>query len=335
MKRNIIHSLVLLLIAGLAASCSKEVPEHGGGIRLEPKIGEGYTDTKTSIYSDSEFPKEDYFHVNAFLSDAGGAAKPFFDSDVSWLEVVNDQETIKEWRFFDPSDGNYKNYYFPIEGTVDFFAYVPQEYVKVDETTNPPTFSVEMPEFDSQTDDIKEFMYAYTPEKSKEEPQVPLEFEHPFAAIRFEVGQAHRDLTIRKMGFKGIYHTGKCTVREKDDRYIPEWILESSGDKTIYVDKIIPGDINFGGPIGYTYIVLPQTLEEMTFVIEYHWFDNDNDTSDDEHEVEMQMSRLHTEWEAGRIYTYSLDLGNSAEEILFNVDVEPWNHTYDYTFEIK
>ena len=320
---------------GTASSCSKAVPETGGGIRLEPKVGEAYADTRTSIYSDSEFPKNDYFHVDAFLSDDDGAVKPFFNSDVSWLEIVNDQETIKEWRFYDRSTKDWKNYYFPIEGTVDFFASVPQDYVTVDTRTNPPTFTAVMPQFDDQTDGVKEFMYAYTPAVSKETTEVPLMFEHPFAAIKFVVGQAHRDLTIRTMVFMNMYHTGTCSIAMENDRYIPEWKLTDRADRSITVNKIIPGDINFGGPVGNTYIVLPQSLKNMTFQITYHWYDNDNDASDDEHQVEMSMINLHEEWEAGRIYTYSLDLGNSAEEILFNVDVEPWNHTYDYTFELK
>ena len=336
MKKNIIHSLAVLLMTAAVVSCSKEVtPEPDGAIRLDPKVGEGYNDTKASIFSDAELPETETFYVDAFLSDQS-TVKPYFSSAAAHLYIYNDQDQIDEWRFCDLSSDSpaWKNYYFPLEGTVDFFAYVPQGYVIVSKTTNPPTFSAELPDLSDQTDEVKEFMYAYTPAMSKESPTVPLAFEHPFAAVRFEVGQAHRNLTIRTMGFKNINHKGSCALEydEESDRYLPKWSNTTTGDMTITVNKIIPGDINFGGPVGETYIVMPQNLDAVKFVINYSWNNNDDDNSNDEYNIEVGLGGS---WTAGKIYTYSLDLGNSAEEILFNVDVEQWVHTYDYTFELK
>ena len=318
-----------------AVSCSKEVtPEPDGAIRLDPKIGEGYNDTKASIFSDAELPKTETFHVDAFLSDPSGAVKPYFSSDAEHLYIYNDQDQIDEWRFCDLSSGSpvWKNYYFPLESTVDFFAYVSQDYVTVSKTTNPPTFSAELPLLGAQTDEVKEFMYAYTPAMSKESPTVPLAFEHPFAAIRFVVGQSHRDLTISSMGFRNIFRSGTCTLNNENGRYFPSWALGDKTDMLVDINKIIPGDINFGGPVGETYIVMPQDLDAVKFVINYKWNNNDNNNLNDEYNIEVG---LEGSWTAGKIYTYSLDLGNSAEEILFNVDVEQWVHTYDYTFELK
>lgn len=335
MKKNILHSLAVLLMTAAAVSCSKEVtPEPDGAIRLDPKVGEGYNDTKTSIFSDAELPETETFHVDAFLSDPSGAVKPYFSSYAAHLYIYNDQDQIDEWRFCDLPSGSpaWKNYYFPLEGTVDFFAYVPQGYVTVSKTTNPPTFSAELPLLSAQTDEVKEFMYAYTPAMSKESPTVPLAFEHPFAAIRFVVGQSHRDLTIQSMGFKNIVSSGTCTLNNENGRYLPSWALGDKTDMSVDIKKIIPGDINFGGPVGETYIVMPQNLDAVKFVINYSWNNNNNNDSDDEYNIEVGLGGS---WTAGKIYTYSLDLGNSAEEILFNVEVEKWVHTYDYTFELK
>lgn len=317
-----------------AVSCSKEVtPEPDGAIRLDPKVGEGYNDTKASIFSDAELPETETFHVDAFLSDQS-TVKPYFSSYAAHLYIYNDQDQIDEWRFCDLSSDSpaWKNYYFPLEGTVDFFAYVPQGYVIVSKTTNPPTFSAELPLLSAQTDKVKEFMYAYTPAMSKESPTVPLVFEHPFAAIRFVVGQSHRDLTIKSMGFKNIVSSGTCTLNNENGRYLPSWKLGGTTDMLVDINKIIPGHINFGGPVGETYIVMPQELAGVKFVINYSWNNNDDNNSNDEYNIEVG---LEGSWTAGKIYTYSLDLGNSAEEILFNVNVEQWVHTYDYTFELK
>lgn len=336
MKKNIIHSLAVLLMTAAAVSCSKEVtPEPDGAIRLDPKVGEGYNDTKASIFSDAELPETETFHVDAFLSDPSGAVKPYFSSYAAHLYIYNDQDQIDEWRFCDLPSGSpaWKNYYFPLEGTVDFFAYVPQNYVTVSKTTNPPTFSAELPHLSAQTDKVKEFMYAYTPAMSKESPTVPLAFEHPFAAIRFVVGQSHRNLTIISMGFKNIVSSGTCTLNEDNGRYLPSWTPETPETQMLVdINKIIPGDINFGGPVGETYIVMPQNLDAVKFVINYSWNNNDDNNSNDEYNIEVALGGS---WTAGKIYTYSLDLGNSAEEILFNVNVEQWVHTYDYTFELK
>lgn len=318
-----------------AVSCSKEViPEPDGAICLDPKVGEGYNDTKASIFSDAELPETETFYVDAFLSDPSDAVKPYFSSYAAHLYIYNDQDQIDEWRFCDLSSGKpaWKNYYFPLESTVDFFAYVPQGYVTVSKTTNPPTFSAELPLLSAQTDVVKEFMYAYTPAMSKESPTVPLAFEHPFTAIRFVVGQSHRDLTISSMGFRNIVRSGTCTLNNENGRYLPSWKLGGTTDMLVDINKIIPGDINFGGPVGETYIVMPQALDGVKFVINYKWNNNDNNNLNDEYNIEVG---LEGSWTAGKIYTYSLDLGNSAEEILFNVDVEQWVHTYDYTFELK
>lgn len=335
MKKNIIHSLAVLLMTAAAVSCSKEVtPEPDGAIRLDPKVGEGYNDTKASIFSDAELPETETFHVDAFLSDQS-TVKPYFSSAAAHLYIYNDQDQIDEWRFCDLSSGKpaWKNYYFPLEGTVDFFAYVPQGYVTVSKTTNPPTFSAALPHLRAQTDVVKEFMYAYTPAMSKESPTVPLSFEHPFAAIRFVVGQSHRDLKIQSMGFSGIVHSGTCILKKDNGRYLPSWNLDTpEPEMLVDINKIIPGDINFGGPVGETYIVMPQELAGVKFVINYKWNNNDNNNLNDEYNIEVA---LEGSWTAGKIYTYSLDLGNSAEEILFNVNVEQWVHTYDYTFELK
>lgn len=329
--------LFTLLLLGLCISCSeRNRPDKDGAICVKPSLAGDYKDTKAYIFEGTALPSanddEDFFFtVDAYLGE-----DPFFTSNVKHLYIYNDQDKVDEWRFHDGT--GWKDYYYPQKGTpIDMFGYIPREYVKVSQA-NPPSFTVEMPN-DGQTD-LKEFMYAYAPGQSADNADpVELVFQHPFTAIRFVVKQSHRNLKINSIGFQNLKCTGTCSVSENKTA---TWTLDNPQTMTIPINKIIPNDINFGGPIGDTYLVIPQEFTTgengLKLYIDYNWDNNDGDNQNNHYTPSILLSEIHAgggSWKAGYIYTYAMNLGDSAEEIRFDVTVVPWDLTYKYEYELE
>lgn len=332
LSRHIIHLFALLLL-GLCISCSeRHRPDRDGAICVKPSLAGDYKDTKAYIFEGTALPSanddEDFF----FTVDAYLGQDLFFTSNVKHLYIYNDQDQVDEWRFHDGT--GWKDYYYPQKGYyIDMFGYIPRGYVTVTQA-NPPIFTVEMPN-DGQTN-LEEFMYAYAPEQSADNAgPVELVFQHPFTAIRFVVKQSHRNLTINSIGFQNLKCTGTCIISEDKTA---TWTLKDPKTMTIPIDKTIPKDINFGGPIGDTYLVIPQKFTDgLALYLDYNWDNNDGNDQNDHYAPSILLSEIHTakSWEAGYIYTYAMNLGNSAEEIRFDVTVVRWDETYTYEFELE
>lgn len=301
--------------------------------------------------------------VHAYLR---SNAYHFIPGSRAWY-FVPDNETIGSWRFYDTPQNTFFNYYWPQEGSVDFFAYMPwsgSERMKniavgnytsghgLDLTCNMPSTTSDN---DDNTDDLtdpkgQETIFAYTTEKSKADGNVNFHFVHPFSAIYFELKQAHRDLTINWIRFNNLYLTGSTTLNTttNNDTQIMWAPTGNTNTFTIPVNKKIPDEINFGSEIGGPYLVMPQDLTNVTITINYYW-DNAKDTDDqidgdentDSNDNIYQITRSITtstvsKWIAGRKYTYVLNLGDNKEEILFQVKVDPWDKIeYENEIEIE
>jgi hypothetical protein len=148
-------------------------------------------------------------------------------------------------------------------------------------------------------------------------------------------------LTVNKITIGDIQYKGKCSFSEADPDN-PVWTSEGidspTDDLVLNINKIIPGQVNFGGDLCDYCLVLPQINEgtPKSFSIECHWDGYDTDPSDDVDEtVKTFTGSITNNWEPSKIYTYTLDLGNSREEILFKVTVDPWHYVYEHEFEIE
>lgn len=331
------------LAVGLLCSCSKEIAPDGddGTIVLMPVMDKGKSLTRALLYKTESEMRDDFFHTHAYLQ---GTSTAYFSSDVKYSDEDRDPSKHR-WDFY--STGAYKDYYWPVQGSLDFFAYVPSNngYVTVNSAVNPPTFTATMPLVNTGSGivhqgNMKEFMYAYITGQDKSVAAVPLAFEHPFAAIVFKVSQSHRDLTVRTITIKDIAHKGTCSFAAENSG-VPVWEMESSGNLLLSVEKIIPGDVNFGGELCGPYLVLPQNNNEPNkkgITIKFHWKGTPDsgwkkvDGEDYTYEID---GKIADNWEAGKIYTYTLDLGNSREEILFKVNVAPWRYVYEHIFDIE
>jgi hypothetical protein len=255
------------------------------------------------------------------------------------------------WRFFDASSNKFYNHYWP-NYSMDFFAYMPWDgsgrlknievgnHVAGKGLTINCTMQDTTADNNNETDDLldplgQETIIAYTPNKHKK--KVELNFVHPFAAVSFELKQAHRNLTINWIRFNNVYLTGTTTLNDATNNSTQiSWTGTGAPNTfTIPVGKTIPDQINFGAKIGGPYLVMPQNLASATITINYTW-DNQKDADDpvtgDEdtntnNEIYQIKRTLTGNWLAGNKYNYVLNLGDNQEEILFKVEVEPWQVT--------
>lgn len=334
--------MLAMLAAGILCGCSKEDQASAGNdnaILLAPFVDGDMAPAKASLYRNSIDLRSDLIHTYVYHN---GTDDPYFDSDVKYS--TEDIDASKHQWLFCGTDGTYKKYYWPLATALDFFAYAPSstEYVTVDHSTNPPTFTADMPLTNTgegnHQDKIKEFMYAYTPSRTVAGGTVPLEFQHPFAAVRFVVSQSHRDLTVNSISICGIDCKG--TFNPEDET----WTGLSADDMVLKVGKKIPEQVNFGGELCGPYLFLPQENAgkgTKSIEIEVEWEGNMEDDKwvkvdgKDNTFKNRNVVRIPNDWEASKVYTYTLDLGNSREEILFKVSIEEWDFIYEHEFEIE
>lgn len=342
MKRmKLLMYVVAASVALQLCGCSKERPsvEDDRTIALVPVVEQGGVGTRASLYDSEEDMRADLIHVHAYDS---GTSQPSFSSDAKYSTEDIDVSRHR-WLFHDGSA--YREYYWPLDRSLDFFAYAPVSsgYVTVDASVNPPEFTATLPLSNNagavNQENMKEFTYAYAYDRDKSGGPVPLAFHHPFAAVIFKVARSQRDLTVKNIVIGGVNYAGTCSLDPLHPE-IPAWNTDGrpAGDLNLTVGKIIPGDVNFGGELCGPYLVLPQKnsgADGKDLGIECHWKGYDTDSDLEADDTKVLMGKITNDWEPGKVYVYALDLGNSREEILFKVSVTPWKYVYEHEFEIE
>lgn len=285
------------------------------------------------------------FTLHAYIQESG---QTFIDGTrVHYHKPIDG--TTPSWEFY--ADGDIFHYYWPHQGKVDFFAYMPwnksnkQNIQNISYSKDKDTgisflsFSCQMQEETTDVNDAsgQETVVAYVTDRDKSKGVVEMLFVHPYSAVYFELKQAHRDLTINWIRFNKVHLQGKTKLDATiDANTVIQWEpTGSTGTFTIPVGKTIPSEINFGAPIGGPYLVMPQafskgenntTEDDVTITVNYTWDDGlDQDKTNDTKEFTLPIqTQSISEWTAGKKYTYVLSLGDNQEEILFQVKVDPW-----------
>ena len=338
-----------LLAALLMLGCNEELtPEDSCQICFETSVQDHTSISRATIFENQNDILNDAadgkgggnLTMHAYVSNTGTER---FKSRAWYFNGV--------WRFYDGTSNKFYNHYWP-NYSMDFFAYMPWEeserlknikvrnHVAGKGLTINCTMQGTTEDNNNETDDLldplgQETIIAYTPNKHKE--TVNLHFVHPFAAVSFELKQAHRNLTINWIRFNNVYLTGTTTLNAttESNTQITWSPTGSTSSFTIPVNKKIPDDINFGAKIGGPYLVMPQNLTSATITINYHWDNQKNAddpvTGDEDTNTNNEIYQIKREltgnWLAGNKYNYVLNLGDNQEEILFKVEVEPWEVT--------
>lgn len=348
MKRVIIN---ILAIIALLACTPIESNETGlKPIRLSVVTGE--VESRAYLYG-SDLTKEKEFGFNAYLID-GNNTEYLNHTLVSYLNGG--------WYFRDQvyDQGKLLDYYWPNDHNVNFLAYMPYDMTK--SVVNDFSFTddrgisfncdLSTSENNRTIDDTKnntrtikhEFVYAYRHDCERSESGedvVHLRFVHPMAAIKFKLSQSHRDLKIHSITLSGLHNAGSYTNAEdtyenywmtqknQDALTYNHWTPSKEGSMTIKYEKSVPTDINYYSLIGGPYLVIPQSLEGVELTLNYSW--------DTNQKINTTPTAITTEeipaWQPGKVYTYTLNLGDNREEILFKATVEDWEKGEDDGYE--
>lgn len=316
---------MIAVSALVVSSCNKEMHEND---QLQQTI-------RLSV--DVPITKATIFDTPASLnnSDVGGGDFAIYarmtgdtsnDGEMYMSNVrVNYFRDANDWRFAN-ADGIFVDYFWPLIEKLDFFGHFPLDpakgaVTKVTYTKGAgPSFNFALPLNSAGQEGLHEFLYSFVQDKGLEEgnPAVEMGFSHPYAAVSFNLGQSYRmtlhDITLTDICYKGLYEFNHESKK---------WELSLESDKeslVLGIGKDIPSSINFNSPIGGPYLVAPQELStDSKLRVSFTRLDKQEDI------IEKSLNELGiTKWEAGKHYVYTLNMGNTEEEILFKVQVDEW-----------
>lgn len=368
MNRITTYILSACFILACTISCTKENPDSpqnsGDAIRFVTSTQE--TTTKAEIIDG----QEDFINKGKGENEDGGFSLDawFVESSQSTnaIKYISDawvwyfEDAIKEnlganrvWRFRKKTDDKQlTDYYWPNNGALNFFAYMPMtdellsNGVTIENYTvgTGPVFTVTLPLANEDKtnaatnapitqDNICEFIYAYTPDATSTEKRadagdgtygVDLKFVHPYSAIYVKLENSHR-MTIHTIKFTDIFYKGTYTHYVTGNSTIPSisnWSLTERGDLLLHIGKAVPDDINYGVTFNGPNLVLPQQISGNA-KIEVN-FTTPGTTQTTETRSAVLKNSAVSEWKPGYAYTYSLNMGDNQEEVLFNVLVDKW-----------
>ena len=237
--------------------------------------------------------------------------------------------------------------YWPEDETLDFYAYAPYLFknnkqfdngaLTINRADHTMRFSYTVPTNNGEDAVAQpDIMFAYAAcsrSTTNERGNVPLEFAHALAAVKF-IANDIAGCTINRITLKGLYGAGECTFTpagkdgKGEDKPSGTFAWNNLGDKKDFTQTFdVPlndqqtgeQDITDVNP-ETTFMMIPQQLEGATVEV------NLTTTKDDiQHTLEGKLASGNlTEWEAGNIYTYKI----SSESI-------NWTYVFEVTPEIS
>lgn len=311
---------VLVLLAG----CSKD---------------EGFDETKTAeitlqtdVWRIMDATRATTFDNQAALQTKGAFTCAVYNAETTTPYInatsVNWDGTASKWEF---SDGKH---YWPASGSLDFFAYMPAaapSYI-----TGPTYTTARAPQFvctglpmtynsentaAGQGSDLKEFLCALTTGQNKAgqgNSGVTMTFKHPFARIKFQLKESHRDVKVNAITFKGLKTGGTCTFNGT-----ATWSSLTPADATADLEAFLNQEcysnpdtpVTLGPASGF--LVVPQEWEG-NIVVSADWVDWGESFG------HIVRTTVPTEWEAGYTYTYTFNINTKELVVSTTKYTEQW-----------
>ena len=231
--------------------------------------------------------------------------------------------------------------YWPEDETLDFYAYAPYSFNENKPLEGAPTinradhtmsFSYTVPTTTDGNDAVAQpdIMFAYAAcsrSTTNERGNVPLEFAHALAAVKF-VANDIAGCTINRITLKGLYGAGECTFTPAGkegagvDKPSGTFAWTYSGNKKDFTQTFdVPLNDQQSGEQKITdvnpettFMMIPQQLEGATVEVEL----TTNDGKRQEVEGKLASGNL-TEWKAGNIYTYKISTESINWTYVFEV----------------
>ena len=315
-----IFRFMVLLAAGLLAGCSGDDTSDAGTeateIRFNADVWRVMEGSRATTYDNAAaLQSEGSFTCSAYVAE--GTTPYISSSPVAW--------NTDKWEF---ADGKH---YWPMEGSLDFFAYMPAtlpSYLSVNYSTArspqvtctnlPMTYDSENPTA-GQGSSMKEFVYALQTNQSKASQGasgVTLTFKHPFARIYFQLAASHPDVTIYSITFKDVKTGGTCSFNGTASTWTPS---DATADFTMNLNDGVAFNSNPAtpSPIGGPFLMVPQTFDG-DIVVRAGWIDWGEVLP---HNVSTTVS---TTWEPGYSYTYTFTITESDLIVNTTKFTEQW-----------
>lgn len=329
-------NILILCILSTCISCSDKLrsdndSEAGHIITFSPAIPEINIESKADLYDSNNLISNNSgnFSVIAYKAGLNGADNLHF-KDFNRVFYFKDDMS---WQFYNADSDSFYQRYWP-EYALDFLAFMPYDLANTGVTVTKETQSIEctLPTSSSDQQNAKEFVYAFTAEQSYSDQTggvVALNFIHPFAALNLKLGKAHGNTYVDRVEIRNIAYKGSLTIstanNSQDELSYEDWTLKPSASDPDTEDLIVSvrktvgisgsNGIQTNSPIGGPYILLPQETAAIRLYVNFVW----NSTP---HEAEVELT--NSSWTPGKIYTYTLDLGDDKEDVKANVTITDW-----------
>ena len=249
------------------------------------------------------------------------------------LYMANEKVSTENGGAWSP-DGGVRYWPEDDDAKLDFYAHAPYKFSGSDNISisgNTMSFSYVVPTNNGEDAVAQpDIMFAYAAcsrSTTNERGNVPLEFAHALAAVKF-VANDIAGCTINRITLKGLYGAGDCTFTpagedgKGEDKPSGTFAWNNLGDKKDFTQKF---DVKLndqqsgeqpitGEDSPTTFMMIPQQLADATVVVEL----TTNDGQPQEVEGKLASGNL-TEWEAGNIYTYKISTESINWTYVFEV----------------
>ena len=346
MKINIFRIIFVVLAGFVAWSCDKLGNSSVGEDVINLVVEDYSVSTKAHIINNEDFKDESKgggsFSLSAWNYDKStpANAQQYIEHELVWYRAGDEGQVANNrlWRF--KRGDELVECYWPYNGVSDFLAYMPV-HEKLDQVGisnigySPETgisYTANLPLSNNgegvTQENLREFLYAVAEDETPQNSAsgVGLEFQHPLTAIYFKVAKSYR-MTINTIEISYLKNSGKFSNNT--------WTFNDSQEMTLMtlqIDKKIPEDINYGvvfyGPV----LVLPQDLDDINITV------TGTRTAQNDYTMGPVPLKInsHGQWESGKAYTYSLNLGEQNVEVLFDVTVQNWDEVnYKHNIDIE
>lgn len=300
-----------------SAWMSPQAQQMGEPVEMEGKLN-GKTVYLTSEVTEG-FPTDNpIFTRGTQITNADGMSSfgvTAFLGSQKYMDHVEIKKSADSW---EPETD-----YFWLNGKpLDFYAWYPYNSA---EGTNgiPAGMTLNQEDFSSisytvPTDVSKQEDLMFAVKKNASEPKdgkaTSLDFKHSLAAVKFVVGDLPTGVTVKSITLKGVKVTGSLNVNAINQN----WVLEGDAkdmqlvsDATAGTDDKLPAE-------GEAFFMMPQTLPDdakVEVVVEDEKGTKVTLTGalQDATAAEQEKNK----WEAGKTYTYTINLSGVTAEITF------------------
>ena len=323
MKERLALYLIVSVATLAASACLKQDPARQV-ISFTPVATAPAT---KAIIEGESYPLDESFVVSAYY---GGSTAYFENSHVSYSDLSDSWSST-------PAE------YWPLEGSLTFQAYSPYGVSGVSLSSSGATAtSYTVQTVAQRTTDLC-FASASVADCSNPPESVDLEFHHALSQVAIRVraaeyystGDYTYTLQLTSLELRDVKSVGNYSGSG--------WSVNTNYNYTVFnTPTALTYDAeNDNAPVfldACQYLFLPQELDGATLRVGYRLT-----RTKDEETTEMKNTTVSldlsagsvTEWEAGRLYQYSIDI-SLDDNVALTLEVQPWEyHTRTYSGEIE